>query len=119
MPEEHLDKSYLDRKYFIDSKVYNCPFCNRRNVSYTLTEHLKFDWSAEKECHVYVAECSSCNRQSMHLSFDNIRDPHYWTFAHEIEDIDSHIFYSVPTSFFTVDNRIPRIIKRVDNRSRG
>lgn len=22
------DLSHLDRKYFIDDKVYNCPFCN-------------------------------------------------------------------------------------------
>ena len=76
MPEESLDKSYLDRKYFIDHSVYNCPFCNRRNVSYILTDHLEFDWSTEKKCHVYVAKCSSCNRESMHLSFDSIRlDP--------------------------------------------
>lgn len=121
MPDESLDKSYLDRKYFIDSDVYNCPFCNRRNVGYILTGHLKFDWNAQKECHVYVARCSSCQRQSMHLSSDHIfeyvktdrQGNNLWKFNDDIEDIDSHIFYSVPTSFFTIDNRIPRVIREL------
>ena len=127
MPEEHLDKSYLDRKYFIDSKVYNCPFCNRRNVTYILTGHLTFDWSADKECYVYVAKCSSCRRQSMHLSSDHMYDyagqdsqgNRYWRFTEDIEDIDSHIFYSVPTSFFTVDKRVPRIIRELITEAEG
>ncbi len=126
MPEENLDKSYLDRKYFIDRDVYNCPFCNRRNVSYSLTGHLEFDWSAEKKCYVYVAECSSCERESMHLSFDSIdsfvgryNGRTYWAFTGEIEDIDSHIFYSVPTSFFTVDKRVPRTIRELITEAEG
>ena len=119
MSEQHLDKSYLDCKYFIDSDVYNCPFCNRRNVSYNLTEHLRFDWSAEKECHVYVAECSSCNGRSMHLSSENILNPDRGEFASQIEDIDSRIFYSVPTSFFTVDKRVPRIIRELITEAEG
>ena len=28
------DHSHLDTQYFIDRYVFNCPFCNRRNVSY-------------------------------------------------------------------------------------
>ena len=126
MPEENLDKSYLDRKYFIDRDVYNCPFCNRRNVSYSLTGHLEFDWSAEKKCYVYVAECSSCERESMHLSFDSIdsfagryNGKTYWAFTGEIEDIDSHIFYSEPTSFFTVDTRVPEIIRELITEAEG
>lgn len=126
MSEESLDKSYLDRRYFIDLSVYNCPFCNRRNVSYALTGCLEFDWSAEKKCYVYVARCSSCNRESMHLSFDSIcrfvgnhNGKNYWMFKREIEDIDSHIFYSVPTSFFTVDTRVPRIIRELITEAEG
>ena len=127
MPEESLDKSYLDRKYFIDCDVYNCPFCNRRNVFYILTRHLEFDWSAEKKCYLYVAKCSSCKRESMHLSFDTISEHagttsqgrHYWRFGKEIEDIDSHIFYSVPTSFFTIDTRVPKIIRELITEAEG
>ncbi len=28
------DLSGKDSKYFVDGRTYNCPFCNRRNVSY-------------------------------------------------------------------------------------
>lgn len=127
MPEGPFDKSYLDRRYFIDGDVYNCPFCNRRNVSYVLTVYQVFDWNAEKKCYVYFAKCSSCNRQSMHLSFANLKLYQFgdggrgttWRFYNEIEDIDAHIFYSAPTSFFTVDKRIPRVIRELITESEG
>ena len=126
MPEESLDKSYLDHKYFIDSNVYNCPFCNRRNVIYSLTNHLEFDWDTEKKCHVHIARCSSCRRQSMHLSFDSISSSGrttsgyvYWMFVSDIGDIDSRIFYSVPTSFFTIDKRVPKIIRELITEAEG
>ena len=127
MPEEPLDKSYLDRKYFIDSKVYNCPFCNRRNVSYILTGHLKFDWNADKECYAYVARCSSCKKNSMHLSYDHIfrfagndgQGNSFWMFREDVEDIDSRIFYSVPTSFFTIDSRVPKVIRELITEADG
>ena len=127
MPEESLDKSYLDNKYFVDRNVYNCPFCNRRNVSYILSGYLGFDWSAEKKCHVYIAECSSCNRRSIHLSYDDILgdviylggNRHAWRFVREIEDIDSLIFYSVPTSFFTIDTRVPKIMRELITEAEG
>ena len=126
MPEETLDGSYLDRKYFIDCNVYNCPFCNRRNVIYSLTGCLEFDWNAEKKCYVYVARCSSCKRTSLHLSYDNILGDqthvgggiYHWRFT-KIEDIDSRIFYSVPTSFFTIDIRIPKIIRELITEAEG
>ena len=121
MPQDNFDKSYLDQKYFIDSSVYNCPFCNRRNVSYILTAHLKFDWGADKECYVYVAKCFSCRKSSLHLSYVDMfvvsgndrRGNSYGRFAEDIEDIDSAIFYSVPTSFFTIDKRVPGIIREL------
>ncbi len=126
MPEENLDKSYLDRKYFIDPDVYNCPFCKRGNVSYLLTNYLEFDWSAKKKCYVYVAKCSSCNKKSMHLSSDSILGDqifrggsYYRRFTEGIEDIDSHIFYSEPTSFFTVDTRVPEIIRELITEAEG
>ena len=125
MSEDNLDQSYLDRKYFIDSNVYNCPFYNRRNVSYGLTGYLEFDWSAEKKCYVYVVLCSSCHRKSMHLSFNwihstySIKGRNYWRFTEGIEDIDSSLFYSVPTSFFTVDTRVPRIIRELITEAEG
>ena len=60
----------------------------------------------------------------MHLSFDSIyrfefslAGRRYGRFAEEIEDIDSHIFYSVPTSFFTIGYTCPENYTGVGNRS--
>lgn len=120
------DQSDLDKKYFIDETVYNCPFCNRRNVEYFVTEYVEFNWSKEKTCFVYLAKCSSCEKVSMHLSYVSIlnksqiytHDQRGYRFSRGI-DIDSHIFYSVPTSFFVVDSRIPRILRELITEADG
>jgi|GEM_PF-2999083 hypothetical protein len=60
------DKAYLDRKYFIDTSVYNCPFCNRNNVNYKLLSKGIFDWTTEKNVmytwlnvhHVGIYQCT-------------------------------------------------------------
>lgn len=66
------DQSELDSKYFIDQYVFNCPFCNRRNVSYHLDFPRKFDWTSDKKCYVFFAVCESCQNTSMLLSFEDI-----------------------------------------------
>lgn len=111
--------SHLDQKYFIDDKVYNCPFCNRRNVRYFVERHALFDWSNEKTCHIWFVKCSSCAKQSMHLSYKDICTPNSYTEFNSELDLDSHIFYSVPTSFFVIDNRIPRIIRELITEAEG
>jgi len=117
------DKSYLDKKYFIDRNVYNCPFCNRRNVMYSLIEISKFNWSENKECFIYLVKCSSCNNVSMHLSYENIIESYNLYdkggIFNDEEDIDSKIFYSVPTSFFIIDSRIPKIIRELITEAEG
>ena len=117
------DESALDKKYFIDETVYNCPFCNRRNIAYRVTKEFTFDWNDEKECYAYLVECSYCKNVSMHLSYEEIRDDlriidHFHPFLEDI-DIDSKIFYSVPTSFFVIDSRIPRIIRELITEAEG
>jgi len=37
-----MDLSHLDKKYFIDPHIYNCPFCKRNNVSYSLIDTFSF-----------------------------------------------------------------------------
>jgi hypothetical protein len=110
------DHSDLDARYFVDNNTYNCPFCNRRNVAYTLKNTSKFDWSNKKECFLFLVECSSCHKKSLHLSFDSIHQyvggAGGWQFNSDI-NIDNHIFYSVPTSFFVVDNRIPKVLREL------
>lgn len=106
------DRSYLDKKYFIDPYVYNCPFCNRRSVKYSLTSHRRFNWSESKVCFVYFVMCNDCGYVSMHLSYEED------LFAEGV-DIDSKIFYSVPTSFFVMDKRIPAIIRELITEAEG
>ena len=121
------DQSGLDKKYFIDEEVYNCPFCNRRNVVYAIRDSFRFNWSKEKICYGYLAQCASCKQMSMHLSFEDILNRkatvsfHGYTayrFLPNI-DIDANIFHSQPTSFFIVDNRIARILRELVTEAEG
>jgi hypothetical protein len=114
------DNSNLDKKYFIDPHVYNCPFCNRRNVQYNLEMPLIFNWTEDKSCYVYFIKCSSCGNKSMHLSFESIHDSFSGRlrFSKDI-DIDSKLFYSVPTSFFVLDNRIPKVLRELITEADG
>jgi hypothetical protein len=121
------DQSELDKKYFINERVYNCPFCNRRNIIYYLKDYFEFDWRNDKKCFAYLVICSGCDKVSMHLSYQDIRDKEsrvyiyqkpYPLFSKGI-DIDSSIFYSVPTSFFVIDNRIPAVIRELTTEAEG
>ena len=111
------DGSHLDNKYFIDSYVYNCPFCKRGNVAYTVEYRKAFDWTEDKECYTHIAKCSSCNNRSMHLTFEDINLSNlsygnaYRFNIEENEDLDSKFFYSVPTSFFALDENIPKVLR--------
>jgi hypothetical protein len=123
MAGESQDQSHLDRKYFIDSHIYNCPFCNRRHVAYEMTGYDVFNWANMKQCWVYFVRCRSCLRTSMHLSYDKLLSSSPFgedmlQFKDEL-DLDSLIFYSVPTSFFVMDERIPRIIRELIAEAEG
>ena len=114
-----MNLSHLDRKYFIDQHVYNCPFCKRNNVSYEMQGGVVFDWSEDKQCYGYVVRCGSaeCGKRSMHLSYEKLWEystySRRWYFEsiYEGDEIDSHIFFSQPTSHFVLDSRIPRRIR--------
>lgn len=114
------DQSHLDSKYFIDPHVYNCPFCKRRHVMYTIESRDVFDWSNEKKCVVLIVKCRSCEKRSMHLTFEDIcaHDGTRWLFKDDI-NIDEKIFYSVPTSFFALDRHIPRTIRELFTEAEG
>jgi len=121
------DQSALDKKYFIDEEVFNCPFCNRRNVIYVIIDDFKFDWNKDKVCYVYLTECTSCDNVSMHLSFKDIKgkkvsyyyqETWFKRFLPDI-DIDSEIFFSQPTSFFVVDRRIKGILRELITEAEG
>lgn len=106
------DQSHLDLKYFIDPDVYNCPFCNRHNVTYRLEGCHFFHWKDDKGCLVYRVKCRSCEKISMHLSYETLHEPTGNLRFKDI-DLDAAIFYSVPTSFFVLDDRIPSVIREL------
>jgi hypothetical protein len=115
------DESHLDLKYFIDETIYNCPFCHRRHVSYTNLGCREFDWSTEKKCRIWRVRCQSCDHLSMHLTFDDLQDERYSSsprFRDDV-DLDTAFFYSVPTSFFVIDTRIPKIIRELITEAEG
>jgi len=105
------DDSHLDAKYFINDRIYNCPFCKRRHVTYSIADHTSFQWSESKTCHVWIVVCHSCNKKSMHLSYADLSVPGGYSHFRSDIDLDSNIFHSVPTSFFVLDSRIPQILR--------
>jgi hypothetical protein len=123
------DQSHLDSRYFVDGRVYNCPFCNRRNVAYVVSATFRFDWTDAKPCFGYITRCSSCENESMHLTFAEVETQYIGnvrnepTFRFEIDDgdcvLDETFFYSVPTSFFALDDRIPRVLRQLLTEAEG
>ena len=115
------DQSYLDQKYFIDGSIYNCPYCHRGHVSYSVVNSVYFDWSNEKSCTAWFVKCNSCGKISMHLTYEDIDATGSYG-GYRISDridLDSQFFYSVPTSFFVVDARIPKIIRELITEAEG
>lgn len=112
-----MDHSHLDKKYFIDPHIYNCPFCKRNNVSYSLINTEQFDWTDTKKCAAHFVRCNSCQNVSLHFTFIEILAKDQYNritggFAKDI-DIDSKLFFSQPSSFFVLDDRIPREIREL------
>ena len=104
------DQSHLDNRYFVDTTIYNCPFCNRRHVSYSVFQTVRFDWTDKKRCFGYFVECHSCGKQSMHLTFKQLDTQHIglvkgsqrWRFVFEKgldagRTLDETFFYSEKT----------------------
>src|SRR5438132_1634226 len=121
------DESHLDECYFIDGNTYNCPFCNRRHVAYSVFDNVNFQWTKEKECYAYFVVCHSCHSRSMHLSFTNIQlnvtrtfsGGQNWMFTGFQDPLDNVFFYSVPTSFFVLDSRVPRKLRELLTEAEG
>ena len=117
------DHSHLDRLRFIDATVFNCPFCNRKHVPYEVYGFDRFDWTESKRCTVYTVICTYCKKTSMYLSyryFELEKIPNGSQSGYRFvlkpeesaqETLNSEFFYSVPTSFFELDNRIPRVLR--------
>lgn len=142
MAGESYDQSHIEKKYFIDGHTYNCPYCNIRNVQYSIVYHSAFNWSRDRACYYYIVECSYCGYKSLHLSNHNlsISDSQFScppavekydaknrqvTLLPIVEnnkeatELDEVFFHHQPTSFFTIDNRIPGIVRELISEAEG
>ncbi|HAU1765222.1 TPA: hypothetical protein JBJ04_13205 [Legionella pneumophila] len=147
-----FDQSHKDMKYFINDKVYNCPFCNRRNVSYVVKDRGCFDSSNNKSVYFYIVECEDedCRKRSFHLSnyeialyerYEDSEQSFYFPPERKrpvleskkdmmsgyeditdnggspITELDDLLYYNDPSSFFTIDKRVPVLIREPLNES--
>lgn len=124
------DQSLLDRKYFIDTNKYNCPFCNRKSITYGVEGQLRFDWSNDRIVYGYIIVCGgdTCKKKSLHLSnyfisihndqFFKIIDGNKDYYASKLE-LDTLFFYHQPTTFFTLDNRINEKVRSLVSEAEG
>ena len=56
----------------------------------------------------------------MHLTFQELQDSNVATTRFKTNvDLDQAFFYSVPTSFFVVDSRIPRVLRELITEAEG
>lgn len=132
-----VDQSELDKKYFLDNKRYNCPFCNSRSVVYSVSSREEVDWTDSKKAWAYTAVCGGCNKVSLHLShykFSEYRHqfgttPYFQTKPEDQDgknvdkyvssDLDKFFFYHQPTSFFTINSLIPEKIRMLISEADG
>lgn len=105
------DESHLDNLYFVDNSVYNCPFCRRRHVAFSIADHGVFDWTAQRKCYYFIARCDSCERKSLHFSAKPLIQTRLHSYELLTHDIDEALFASIPSSSFTVDARIPAVLR--------
>lgn len=130
--------SELQERYFINDKAYNCPFCDLNSVSYKITGADFFNLSLDEICYVYFIKCDNCQKKSLHFSKELLSaltysdpgrrfikpgtkgisdDTEFTIYSEDI--LDEKFFYSVPTSFFTLDKNIPRILRELFGESEG
>lgn len=84
-----------------------------------MIDDFSFHWGENKACHGYIVKCDSegCEKKSMHLSFQDLRkysqyDRYSYQFTDGL-DIDAALFFSQPTSYFVLDNRIPEKVREL------
>jgi len=119
----------VESKYFIDHSRYNCPFCKTRSVGYKIVGVANFDEKKDKKMQALFVECFQCGKVSLHLSkkplvftndqnFRALTSHSYHEDCHhrlersidmlkDAENIDDQVVMHIPTSFFTIDERIP------------
>ena len=95
------------------------PVLQRGSVQFYTAGATDFDWTDKKVCTAYFVKCASCNNVSMHLSFKReeiaeFRGDRWFAFLLGV-DLDSAMFYSVPTSLFCAGRENSREVAGVDH----
>ena len=135
-----MNNSDLNNKYFIDDKAFNCPFCGLRNATYTILAILEHDISTTKKGKIIFVKCNRCKKISVHFAPYDIstsawgtkkigifrEDGEFDIAYHSLSffdsknedslfdvDLDSKIYHSIPSSFFTMDERIPKKMRQL------
>lgn len=137
-----MNNSDLNNKYFIDDKAFNCPFCGLRNATYTILAILEHDISTTKKGKIIFVKCNRCGKISVHFAPYDVLTSEWKTgkigiymtelgwgvldISYNISfrnskndaslfdvDLDSKIYHSIPSSFFTMDERIPKKMRQL------
>ena len=77
-----------------------------------------------KKAYSYICKCGSCKKVSMHLSYEDIELYPFGSnvFRFSVEEgteLDDLFFYSVPTSVFAIDDRVPKEIRELLTEAEG
>lgn len=121
-----------DDKYFINTRQYNCPYCETGAVRYKVVDYNDFDWSNESRRRCIRIQCQEpfCKKISLHMTKHKVS---YWKHDMSLElptkivvdeitgteteedwekdKIDELFFYHQPNSTFVIDSRIPKKIR--------
>ena len=91
---------------------------------FSLIAVFEFHWTDSKSAFLYVCQCHSCQKRSIHLSYSNFSTFDSLTEVRKFEiqegkELDELFFYSVPTSLFSIDYRVPRGIRELLTEAEG
>ena len=123
-----MNQSDLDSRYFIDRSIYNCPFCKRNHVKYQVIGTQSFDWTTNKQCRLFIVQCQSCEKRSIHLTYEKVDKVRVVNIGSTFSvasvemdgrNLDDLFFFQQPTSLFSVDERIPRILRELITEAQG
>lgn len=128
--QQTYDQSHKDTQYFLDNDTYNCPFCNRKNITYSIVDDGCgfYNPTNTKKTYYYTVECGdeACGKISFHLSrydletyqagnytrrFLSPQAPNYRDASHKMKSLDELFFYHDPSAYFNIDSRIPESIR--------
>ena len=109
-----MDHSEKDNLYFIDQDIYNCPFCQRRNVKYSVTDTTWYHTGTENIMHVYQVKCSDCDGNSLHFTLDNLFPTGYngtYSRFRYSGQLDDHFLAHRPAVLHIMDNEVPKKLR--------